>query len=94
MDKLKVHIWHLMFWEFKNKKQLRKFVVFITAKFETVFSKFRSDDSSLRDEPSSGPSSDLDQDALRELVECNSHKNTREFALDLNTSQSVGTWKK
>ena len=35
-----------------------------------------------------GRSSDLNQDPLRELVECNPRKSTQELALDLNTSQS------
>ena len=30
-----------------------------------------------------------DQDALRELMECNPYKSTQELALDLNTSQST-----
>ena len=46
-------------------------------------------DSSLRDEPRPGNSSDLDQDSLRELLQCNQRKSTPELALDLNTSQST-----
>ena len=38
------------------------------------FSKFRSRDTPMRNEPRQGHSSDLDQDALRELVECNPGK--------------------
>ena len=43
----------------------------------------------MRDEPRPRHSSDLDQDALRKLVECNGHKNTQELAPDLNTPQST-----
>ena len=53
------------------------------------FSKFHFGDISLKEEPRLGHSSDLDQNALRELVECNPHKRTWELALDLNTSQST-----
>ena len=44
---------------------------------------------SLRDEPRAGCSSDLNQDALRKLMEFNPCKSTQEFALDLNTFQST-----
>ena len=53
------------------------------------FSKFCFAERSLRGEARSGRSSDFNQNALRKLVECNPHKNTRELALDLNTSQST-----
>ena len=52
-----------------------------------------SDNMSLRDEPKRGCTSNLDQDAFRELVGCNPHKSTRELALDFNTSQST-IWKR
>ena len=42
----------------------------------------------MRDEPRSGGSSDLDQDASRELVKCNLDQTTQGLALDFNTSQS------
>ena len=44
---------------------------------------------SSREEPRPWSSSYLDQDALREMVECNPHKSTWELALDLNISQST-----
>ena len=43
----------------------------------------------LRIEPKPGYSLDLDQDALRKLVECNPCNSTQELTLDLNTSQST-----
>ena len=44
---------------------------------------------SLRDELRPKHSSNLDQDALKELVECNPCKRFWEFALDFNTPQST-----
>ena len=49
------------------------------------FSKFGSSDLSLCNEPRLERSSDLDQDALRELMEFNLRKSTQELAIDLNT---------
>ena len=56
----------------------------LTTKSKTGFQSFV-----LRNEPRPGCSSDLDQDALRELVEYNLHKSRWESALDLNTSQTT-----
>ena len=42
---------------------------------------------SLRKEREPGRLSDVNEDALRELVEFNAGKNIQEFSLDLNTSQ-------
>ena len=56
------------------------------------FFKFLPIDTILRDYSIPGRSSDLDHDALRDFVEWNQRKSTRELALDLNASQS--TWKK
>ena len=53
------------------------------------FMKFRSGDTSLKDEPRPGCSSDFDDDALKTLVKCNAHQSTRELADKLNTSQST-----
>ena len=53
------------------------------------FSKFHSGNMSLRDEPRPGHSSDLDQDALRELVKCNPHKSILELSFDFNIPQST-----
>ena len=92
-----MHIQLVMLWEFKNNKN----ATWTTRKICSVylqgvitdhqvwnwFSKFYSGDKSLRDEPRQECSTDLDQDASRELVECNMHKNTQELALDLNTSK-------
>ena len=53
------------------------------------FVKFLSGDSSLKDEPRPGRSSDFDTEALKSLVECNACQNTRELADKLNTLQST-----
>ena len=72
------------------QKQLRKFVMFIAkVSILTTKSETGSENMSLRDELRPGHSSDLNQDALKELVECNSGKSTQKLVLDLNTSQST-----
>ena len=95
----KVHIWHVILWEFKNNKnaiETAKKICSVCARkvitdcqVQNWFSKFHSGDTSLRHDPRPGRSSHLDPDALRKVTECNPHKSTQEFALDLNTSQST-----
>ena len=53
------------------------------------FVKFRSGDTSLKNEPRPGCSLDFDAEALKSLVECNACQSTRELADKLNTSQST-----
>ena len=50
------------------------------------FSRFCSNNTSLRDKLRPGYLSKFNQDALRELVRCNPCKSTRELALNLSTS--------
>ena len=50
-------------------------------------SKFRSGNTSLKDEPRPGCSSDLGQDVLRRSLEPYPHKNIQELTLDLNNPQ-------
>ena len=52
----------------------------LAAKYKTDFLGFNSGNILLRDEPRPGRSSDLSQDLIRELVECNQLKRTRELA--------------
>ena len=88
-----------MLWEFTNSKNItgagKKIccvcgqVVITEREVWNWFSKFCSGNTSLRDERWSGCSSDLDQDALRELVECNLFKSIWDLALDLKTSKSI-----
>ena len=88
-----------MLWEFKNNKNATK----TTKKISSVcsqdfitdrlvwnwFLKFHFGDTSLRDEPRPGPSSNYDEDALRELEGCNPWKSTWELTVDFNNSQSI-----
>ena len=79
LEELKVHIRHTMLWEFKNNKKLKKTtenkssadeqnVISDLQVRKCFFFFFCSGDMSLRDEPRLGRWSDLDQEALRELV--------------------------
>ena len=87
MEQLKVHIRYVMLWGLKITQTLQKqqkiTLVFIT-KVSLLTDKF---------EPGPGRSLDLDQDALRELVEGNPRKSTKESVLDRNTFQSISTEK-
>jgi len=53
------------------------------------FVKYRSEDTSLKNEPRTGRLSDFDVEALKSLAECNARQSTRELADKLNTSQST-----
>ena len=96
MEELKLHIWHVMVWEFKNNKNAIEIVKKILSVYGQGvitdhqvwkwFSKFCSSDMSLRDEPRIECSSDLNQNALRESVKWNLDKSTQKLALDLNIS--------
>ena len=73
-----------MLWEFKNNKNTTETVkkscnfygqgVITDYKVQNWFLKFLSSNKSLRDGHRLECPSDLDQDALRELVECNPYK--------------------
>ena len=92
MEDLKVHIQGIMLWEFKNNKNTTE-----TAKklqchywppsqlvFKVLFWWYI-----LKRWTGTRISSDLNQDALKELVECNPYKSTQELVLDFNTFQST-----
>ena len=76
------------------QKKLRKFTLFmgkvslLTSNSRTGFQSFVQV-ISLRNEPRLGRSSDHDQNALRELEECNPRKSSRELKLDFSTPQST-----
>ena len=99
MEELKVNIWRVMMWECKNNKNTTETAkkiwsvydkgVIIDHQVENWFSKFHSGNTSLRNEPRPGHSSDLNQNALRKLVECIPHKSMQEIALDHYTSPST-----
>ena len=85
-----------MLWEFKNNKNIAKKIcsvctqgVITDHQVRNWFSKFHSGDTALRDKLKPGCSLDLDQEALRDLVECNPLKSTQELVLNLNTFQST-----
>ena len=99
MEELKVHNWHVTFLEFKNNENATETAkkicsvycqdVISKCQVQNWLSKFYSGDMMLRDEFRAGLLSDHNQDALRELLECNMSKSTWELALDLNISQST-----
>ena len=99
MKELKVHIRHAMFCEFKSNKNSTEIAkktssvyvqgVITDRQVWNWFSKFHSSDTLLKDEPRIERPSVLDQEALRELVECIPRKSTQEVPLDLNISQST-----
>ena len=78
MKELKVHIWLVMLWEFKNNKnatESKKKVfsvysrgVITHCQVGNWFLEFRSGDTSLSDESWPGRLSELDQDALTEFI--------------------------
>ena len=81
MEGLKVHIRHVMLWEFKQGNSDTETAENICSVYgestitdqavQNWFVKFRSGDTSLKDEPRPGHASDFDDDALKSLVECN-----------------------
>ena len=95
MKEVKLHIWHVMLWEIKkNKNTTERAKKIFSIHGQGVitdhqvwkwFSEFHSGNISLRVKPKPESSLDVDQDALRELMECKYTKLT----LDLNTFQST-----
>ena len=94
MEELKGDIQQII-WKFKNNikpiETVKNVVVFmakvslLTEKFVND-SKFPSSDKSLRNELRPGWSSDIDQNALRKLVECKQCKSIWESVINLITS--------
>ena len=92
-----MHIRHVMLWEFKQGNNATETAEKICSVYgegtitdQAVGNwlvKFRSGDTSLKDEPRPGRSSNFHAEALKSLVECNARQGTRELADKLNTSQ-------
>ena len=97
MEGLKVHIRRAMLREFKQGNNATETAEKICSVYgectisdraiQNWFVKFRSEDTSMKDEPRPGRSSDFDDDALKVLVECNPCQSTQELANKLNMSQ-------
>ena len=99
MEERKVHVLHVVLWKFNANKNAIKTAkkicsvygqgVITDYQIQNWFSKFCSDNTSLRDTPRKECWSDLSQGGLRELVECSPCKITWKLVLDLNISQFV-----
>ncbi|CAK9796133.1 Histone-lysine N-methyltransferase SETMAR [Anthophora plagiata] len=99
MEKSKQHIRHVMLWEFQNgnnaantAKKICDVIGEGVVSERTVrnwFAKFRSGDISLQYEPKPGRSTDIDDHALKVLMEQNPRQTTRELADKMETSQST-----
>ena len=98
MEGLKVHIHLVMLREFKQGNNATETADKICSVYgegtitdravRNWFVKFRSGDTSSKDEPIPGRSLHFDAEALKSLVECNPCQSTRELADKLNTSKS------
>ncbi|KAG5348093.1 SETMR methyltransferase, partial [Acromyrmex charruanus] len=99
MENEKVHIRHVMLWEFKQGNSAKGTAEKICSVYgedlisdRTVrhwFAKFRSGDTTLKDGPRAGRPSDLDDNLLKAMLEQNSRQSTRDIAGRSNTSQST-----
>jgi histone-lysine N-methyltransferase SETMAR len=92
------HIRHIMLYEFRKNNNASVATKNICAVYENAvsvwtvrrwFEKFRSGDFSLDDEPGRGRKTELDIDALKELVESDPRQTTREMAETLGTSHTT-----
>ena len=96
MEGLKVHIRHVMLWQFKQGNSDTETAekigsvygegTIIDRAVRNWFVKFCSGGTSLKDEPRPGRSSDFDANAFKSLVECNARQSTQELADKLNMS--------
>ena len=99
MESEKLHVRHVMLWEFKQGNSATVTAEKICSVYgeglitdravRNWFVKFRSEDTTLKDEPRAGCPSDFDDDLLKALLEQNPHQLTRNIAERLNTSQST-----
>ncbi|KAG5311914.1 SETMR methyltransferase, partial [Pseudoatta argentina] len=99
MENEKVHIRHVMLWEFKQGNSAKGTAEKICSVYgedlisdRTVrhwFAKFRFGDTTLKDGPRAGCPSDLDDNLLKAMLEQNPRQSTRDIAGRSNTSQST-----
>ncbi|KOX68336.1 Histone-lysine N-methyltransferase SETMAR [Melipona quadrifasciata] len=99
MESKKVHIRHVMLWEFTQGNSAKATTEKICSVYgeglisdravRSWFAKFRSGDTTLKDEPRAGRSSDLDDNLLKAILEQNPRQSTRDIAGRLNTSKST-----
>ena len=99
MESEKVHIRRVMLWKFNQGNSAKATAEKICSVYgeglisdravRNWFAKFRSGDTSLKDEPRVGRSSNLDDNLLKTTLEQNPRRSTRDIAGRLNTSQST-----
>ena len=94
-----MHIRHVMLWDLKQGKNATETAEKICSVYgegtitdravQNWFVKFRFGDTSLKDEPRPGRSSEFDAEAFNSLVDCNARQSTLELADKLNMSRST-----
>ncbi|XP_014609810.1 PREDICTED: histone-lysine N-methyltransferase SETMAR-like [Polistes canadensis] len=99
MENEKVHIRHVMLWEFKQGNSAKATAEKICTVYgeglitdravRNWFVKFRFGDTSLKDEPRAGRPSDFDDNLLKTILDQNPRQSTRGIAKRLNISKST-----